>query len=154
MNFLNSNYLKISYFLTYFDNLMRKMDVTYDNFSSQILTKSKPLKIWLSPRVRRCCLHDSQSSTEHISVVFAHFILKFSSNIIFMIYFYNLRKNLILDAKKSAYGKNKVFFKKSISQPFLNFLNSNFLKISYFFTYFDNLIRKMDVTNDNFSLFF
>ena len=106
LNFLNSNFLKISYFLTYFDNLMRKMDVTYDNFSSQILTKSKPLKIWLSPRVRRCCLHDSQSSTEHISVVFAHFTLKISSNIIFMIYFYNLRKNLILDAKKSAYGKN------------------------------------------------
>ena len=106
LNFLNSNFLKISHFLTYFDNLMRKMDVTYDNFSSQILTKSKPLKIWLSPRVRRCCLHDSQSSTEHILVVFAHFILKFSSNIIFMIYFYNLRKILIFDAKKSAYGKN------------------------------------------------
>ena len=126
LNFLNSNFLKISYFLTYFDNLMRKMDVTYDNFSSQILTKSKPLKIWLSPRVRRCCLHDSQSSTEHISVVFAHFILKFSSNIIFMIYFYNLRKNLILDAKKSEIS---TFLKKNLIFAVCTFLgikNQNF----------------------------
>ena len=53
--------------------------------------------------------------------------------------------------RKVHTAKIRFFLKKSISQPFLNFLNSNYLKISYFLTYFDNLMRKMGVTYDNFS---
>ena len=66
----------MSYFMKYFDNLMKKLGVTYDNFLSQNLAKSKFTD-------SRCYLHGSQRSTGHNSVVFAFFHLKFSRNFFF-----------------------------------------------------------------------
>ena len=54
----------MSYFTPYFDNFMKNLGVTYDNFLSQNLAKSKFTD-------SRCYLHDSQRSTGHNSVFFA-----------------------------------------------------------------------------------
>ena len=59
-----SNFHQMSYFMPYFNNLMKNLGVTYDNFLSQNLAKSKFTD-------SRCYLHDSQRSTGHNSVFFA-----------------------------------------------------------------------------------
>ena len=60
-----------------------------------LLTIIFPLQFWLSLRVNDPWstpkLKKDQGWTEYMSAVLAHLILKFSSNIIFMIYFYNLK---------------------------------------------------------------
>ena len=68
--FLNSNFLKISYFLTYFDNLMRKMGVTYDNFSSQILSflKRESFKKSLLKKERKIIVSNIHFSNQIIKI--------------------------------------------------------------------------------------
>ena len=39
---------------------------------------------------------------------------------------------------------------RSLSQPFLNFFNSNFQKMSFIEPYFDNLMKNRDVTYNDF----
>ena len=77
LNFLISNFHKMSYFMPYFDNLMKKIGVTCEKFVLSKLTKYQKFT------VRSCYLHGSQRSTEHISVIFAVFCLKFPLNILF-----------------------------------------------------------------------
>ena len=74
----------MSYFTTYFDNSMKKLDAINDNLLPQNLAESK---------LDSCYPYDSQSWTELISVVFALFHLKFSLCIFCMIVLDNLKQN-------------------------------------------------------------
>ena len=71
LNFLISNFHEMSYFMPYFDNLMKKIGGTCEKFVLSKLTKYQKFT------VRSCYLHGSQRSTEHILVIFAVFRLKF-----------------------------------------------------------------------------
>ena len=119
LNFLNSNYLKISYFLTYFDNLMRKMGVTYDNFSSQILSflKRESFKKSLLKKERKIIVSN---------IHFSNQIIKICKEIR---YFEEIWVQKI--QKRLRYRLFKKNLKKSISQPFLHILSSNFPQISF-----------------------
>ena len=88
----------MSYFMPYFDNLMKNLGVTYDNFLSQNLAKSMFTD-------SRCYLHGSQRSTGHNSVVFAFFISNFHEESFFMIYFDNLMTNFGEECEKDRYNK-------------------------------------------------
>ena len=123
----------MSYFMPYFDNLMKKLLLLAKNLSSQN---------WLSTKNSLSGAVTSMAVKDQLNI-FCSFLQFFVSNFLqisyFMIYFDILIKNGQSVRREMGTAKIRFLLTKSISQSFLNFLISNFHKMSYFMSYFYNL---------------
>ena len=120
LNFLISKFHKMSYFMPYFDNLMKKLLLLAKNLSSQN---------WLSTKNSLSGAVTSMAVKDQLNI-FRSFLQFFVSNFLwisyFMIYFDILIKNWAISTKRDGYGKNEVFVNKVDISVVFEFFNLKF----------------------------